>query len=281
MTLDMPTLQQVVTPNYSPVPIAHDLIVFHRTEGGFAGSLAWLCLKASSASAHLMMKRRGEAVAQLVPLSMKAWAQCAFNSRGVSIEIEGFTADGMDEETIRAAAKIAAWCCRVYAIPPVWAKGGRGRGLCQHADLGLAGGGHHDCSEVGSDLWLRLVTATQDAFDAFGEGPLPAWALHGLPAPHTVALPPDAPSEPSHGGAARNEPGDVDAHPTRSGYPHGSVADLQWRLNAASAAALAVDGFAGPATRAALAAFQRSHRLTADGLIGPLTWAALNTAAAD
>ena len=43
-----------------------------------------------------------------------------------------------------------------------------------------------------------------------------------------VELPPNVPAEPSHGGAARNEPGDAVAHPTASTYPHGSASDLQY-----------------------------------------------------
>jgi len=43
---------------------------------------------------------------------------------------------------------------------------------------------------------------------------------------------------------------------------------------------LSVDGFAGPLTRNALAAFQSKHGLYVDGLIGPKTWAALDAATA-
>ena len=284
MTNALPVLKQVPSPNYSPAPIAHDLFIFHMMEGGYAGSVAWLCRAATQASAHLCMRKDGGEVTQLVPLNCKAWAECNFNGRGISLEIEGFTAQGMSEQTMRAAALIAAWCCRVYGIPPVWAKGGQGRGLTQHHDLGAGGGGHVDCSEIGGDTWLKLVGYTKEAYDAFGDGPLPPWALHGLPAPHQVELPPDVPPEPSHGGAARISDADratgaLPAHPTASGFPAGSVADLQWRLNKAGATPpLSVDGHAGALTRAALAHFQGAHGLFIDGLIGPLTWAALDAA---
>ena len=278
--MELPMLRQVPSPNYSPAPIAHDLFIFHMMEGGYAGSVAWLCRAATQASAHLCMRKDGGEVTQLVPLNCKAWAECNFNGRGISLEIEGFTAQGMSEQTMRAAALIAAWTCRTYGIPPVWAKGGQGRGLTQHHDLGAGGGGHVDCSEIGSDTWLRLVAYTKEAYDAFGDGPLPPFALHGLPAPHQVELPPDVAPEPSHGGAPRIGSTEAPvAHPTASGFPLGSMADIQWRLIKAgfSVGATGADNRDGPATEAAIAAFQKAHGLATTGW-GPITWAALEAA---
>lgn len=282
MTVTLPALKQVVSPNYSPTLIAHDLFVFHRCEGGYAGSIAWLCRAAAQASAHLVMKEDGSEITQLVPLSLKAWAEVSFNGRGVSLEIEGFTAQGMSDQTMRAASAVAAWICRAYDIPPVWAKGGQGRGLCQHHDLGAAGGGHVDCSGVGSDDWLKLVAYTKEAYDAFGAGPLPPFALHGLPAPHQIELPPDVAPEPSHGGAPRVDPSETPiVHPTGSGYPAGSILDLQWRLKQAGAnPSLAVDGDEGAATRAAIGVFQRAAGLAVTNDMNAATWTALDKASA-
>ncbi len=280
MSFAMPSVRQVVSPNYSLTPIRHDNVFVHRCEGSYAGSVAWLCDRRANASAHLVMKADGSEVAQLVPLGLKAWAQCAFNANGVSLEIEGFTAQGLPDQTSQAAASIVAWLCRAYAIPPVWAQGGRGRGVCQHVDLGAAGGGHRDACGLGSPTWRKFMDFVTNAYDSFGNGLPPAFALHGLPNPHQVELPPDVTPTPSHGGAARIDPGETPApHPTDSGYPHGSVADLQWRLNQNGAAPpLGVDGFAGPLTRAAIADFQGRRRLFVDGRLGPKTWAAVDGA---
>jgi hypothetical protein len=280
--MNLPRLTQVPSPNYSPTPIAHDLVVVHLMEGGYSGSVNWLCRAATQASAHLCMNDDGSEFSQLVPLGMKAWAECAFNGRGVSIEAPGFTAKGVPDATLKGLAWATAWLLKTYGIPCQHAEGGDGRGFCSHHDLGAAGGGHVDICGVDDATWIKFEGLVMAAYDSFGDGPLPAWALHGLPAPHAVELPPDVPPEPSHGGSPRVAPADAPVeHPTGSGYPAGSVTDLQWRLNKAGAAPpLAVDGHAGPLTRAAIAAFQGKRGLYVDGLIGPKTWAALEAASA-
>ena len=54
-----------------------------------------------------------------------------------------------------------------------------------------------------------------------------------------------------------------------------AVQKLQTRLNVWGAK-LTVDGNFGPATLAAVKAFQTAHKLTVDGVVGPATWAVLN-----
>ena len=280
MNLTLPRVVQMPTPNYSRVEIRHDLLIAHRTEGGYDGSRAWLCDVRAGASAHAVMRATGEEITQLVPLQYKAWAQCAFNGRGVSLEIEGFTATGFSGAVADNAARVMGLLAAAYDIPPVWAKNGEGRGLVQHHDLGAAGGGHVDCSDVGSADWLAFVALVAQYRAAFEALPaLPEFLLHGLPNPHTSAPPPSVLPEPSHGGAPRNEPGDIHAHPTLSRYPDGSMADLQWRLDKAGAAPpILVDGVFGPQTRDAVAAFQGRHGCYVDGVPGPQTWRALREA---
>ena len=66
----------------------------------------------------------------------------------------------------------------------------------------------------------------------------------------------------------------TNAQPVGKGETGKRVSDLQARLNAFGAK-LKVDGKFGPATLAAVKAFQQAHGLKADGLVGPKTTAAL------
>jgi Rv2525c-like, glycoside hydrolase-like domain/Putative peptidoglycan binding domain len=65
------------------------------------------------------------------------------------------------------------------------------------------------------------------------------------------------------------------AHPTlQQGFTGPAVKTMQTTLNK-HGAHLTVDGIFGPATKAAVIAFQHAQHLTADGICGPLTWAKL------
>ncbi len=281
MTIEMPRVRQTPSANYSPIAIVHDLVVVHMMEGGYLGSVAWLCDARAGASAHLCMSEDGGEVSQLVPLGMKAWAQCQFNSRGVSIEMPGFTAQGVPDNRLRALAKIVGWLLRSYAIPCQWAREGRGRGFCSHHDLGKAGGGHLNICGIGDDTWRRFEGFVNEAYVAFGDDPLPPFALHGAPNPHQTELPPMVTPEPSHGGASRREAGDTSCHPTASGFPLASIGDWQWRLRKVGAnAALAVDEDEGRATSAAISTFQLASGLPVTHAADAATWAKLYAATA-
>ena len=277
----LPRVVQRPSPNYSAVPIRHDLLVTHMEEGGSAGSEAWLADPRAEAAPHVAINEIGDRLTQFVPLQFKAWAQCAFNSAGLSLEIPGFTAQGIPDARWQAAALIWGWASLVYDIPPVWVPNGLGRGICQHADLGAAGGGHHDACGVGSPTWMKFLGYVQSARDELKTLPsLPTLALHGLPGPadvsHEVSI---VTPTPSHGGAARNEPGDTHNHATVSGYPAHSVAALQADLRALGEP-VDVDGWFGVQTQGALRAFQMKHGLTPDAIPGPASWRALDDAMA-
>ena len=280
MSIALPTVLQIPSPNVSNRDQRLRLVVIHDTEGGYEGAVSWFAQTRSQVSAHLVMREDGAEVTQMAPLSAKAWHACAFNSVSIGIEGAGVASRGFSDAWWRAMANIVAWLLRRYGLACRWARGGEGEGFCSHHDLGPAGGGHNDPCAVDAPDWTRFVGYVESAYAAFSAAPLPDWALHGLPAPGAVRLPLDAPvGANSHNGAPGAAPDDL--RPPIAGAPHplGSVADIQQRLNVAGAAPpLEVDGFVGPATRAALLGFQRNHGLTADGTLGPQTWSALERA---
>lgn len=83
------------------------------------------------------------------------------------------------------------------------------------------------------------------------------------------------------GGAAdlstQNSPGQTPAYPgspLRPGSQGATVRAVQQRLSDLGQT-IAVDGNFGPGTKTAVATFQGSKGLSADGIVGPATWAAL------
>lgn len=134
-----------------------DLLVWHETAGAYAGSVSWLCNPLAEASAHLVVREDGDEVTQLVPLADKAWHAAAFNPRSVGVEHANITAKGYATDAqLQESARIFAWLCWHLAIPPRWARGGQGPGVCFHGELGSAGGGHPSCGPDHSG-WLRFL----------------------------------------------------------------------------------------------------------------------------
>jgi peptidoglycan hydrolase-like protein with peptidoglycan-binding domain len=97
----------------------------------------------------------------------------------------------------------------------------------------------------------------------------------GVAGPQTfAALRGTAPSTPSP--STSTTP--ASSQPTLSlGASGPAVSELQRALTQAGSSTGGVDGSFGPATRAAVVAFQRARGLSADGVVGPQTWNALSS----
>lgn len=101
----------------------------------------------TQASSHLIIDAEGNSC-RCVPDSMKAWTQAAYNPQSLAIEQIEYAdkprarwlsenAKGLDE----TARFVAAWSVQ-HGIP---LRLSTSTGVCQHRDLGAAGGGHSDC----------------------------------------------------------------------------------------------------------------------------------------
>ncbi len=160
----LPPLKERPTPNRSSRHGGRvSLIVVHDTEGGYEGSIEWLCNPAAQASAHIVLREDGGEATQLVPWDEKAWSCVAFNSVSENLELAGFAARWYGLRELQVAARIVAFRLRKRGLPARWATGGRGLGFCRHADLGVAGGGHHDPT-TSIAKWLLFVAMVKHEY---------------------------------------------------------------------------------------------------------------------
>lgn len=249
----LPPLRWTPSPNYSGRNgVKIDLIVAHDCEGSYEGAIAWFGNRDSEVSAHYVLREDGAAATQMVELENNAWHACAFNRRSIGVEMAGFSRKGLGAPEWQAAANIIALLLHVRGLPARWAEKGIGAGFCSHADLGVAGGAHHDPT-TDAAVWNKFVLLVQDAYvrampDSWEAG--------------TTQPPPNAPA------------GFTPSSSVRADEPKGSLEWIQMRLNARGAR-LRVDGLMGSATRSAIVAFQEKHHLFADGVAGPMTIKAL------
>ena len=117
------------------------VIVLHSTEGGYQGSIAWLCNPAAQASAHIVIGKDGSTT-RLVEDAAKAWHVANDNPFTLGIEQEGKASQSSwPAAQLRETAKWIAWWSKKYGIPITHSTS---KGVCRHSDLGAAGGGHHD-----------------------------------------------------------------------------------------------------------------------------------------
>jgi hypothetical protein len=126
------------------------IIVLHSTEGqnvpgstkDLEGLAAFFDRLSTQASSHVATDSDGNS-ARMVPDSRKAWTCAGYNSMSLNVEQIGFAAQSewaMAE--LRETARWIAYWHRNFGIP---IRQSTSSGVCQHVDLGAAGGGHHDC----------------------------------------------------------------------------------------------------------------------------------------
>lgn len=166
----------IPSPNYSSRSGSVRLIVLHTAEGARTiESLGSFFQGNVGASSHVGADDKVNTVGEYVKRANKSWTQAAFNSYAVSIELCAFASWNIDEwnrhpNMLDNCAKWIAEEAAAFGIPivkltPSQAQGS-GRGVCQHVDLGSAGGGHTDCgSGFPMDRVLEMAKG--------GSGPAP------------------------------------------------------------------------------------------------------------
>jgi hypothetical protein len=128
--------------------VLHITVSHNRPGSGDVKAIADYFGKLSTqASSHLIHDAEGNDC-RCVPDEAKAWTQAAYNPQSLSIEQVEYSdkpradwlknnARGLDN----TAQWVAYWSVK-YGIPLTKSTT---RGVCQHRDLGAAGGGHVDC----------------------------------------------------------------------------------------------------------------------------------------
>lgn len=147
---------RIPSPNYSSRGGQRPrLIVVHTAEGARTyQSLGAFFRGNVQASSHVGIDDTLGTIGEYVRRTDKAWTCAAYNSVSVNVELCAFAAwtpaewsqhHGILDNCARwIAEESAALGIPITKLNAATAQGGSA-GVCQHVDLGAAGGGHHDC----------------------------------------------------------------------------------------------------------------------------------------
>ena len=149
---------RIPSPNYSSRGgTAVRLIVLHTAEGArtYTELGNFFANPASGVSSHVGIDDTPDVVGEYVARSGKAWTQGNANPYSVAAELCAFAEWGSLEWQSHPGmlANAALWLAEeseAFGIPLTrlsasQAQDGKSKGVCEHVDLGAAGGGHWDC----------------------------------------------------------------------------------------------------------------------------------------
>jgi hypothetical protein len=94
-------------------------IVIHIAQGSYSGTIDWFQNPRANVSAHYVVGRRGK-IAQCVRNEDIAWhaGNWEFNRRSIGIEHAGYGSERWWDRKYHSSAKLAAYLCRRFNIPP-------------------------------------------------------------------------------------------------------------------------------------------------------------------
>jgi hypothetical protein len=145
----------IASPNYSSRGTGVRLVVLHTAEGAltYQSLGSFFSSSSSGVSSHVGIDDTPGIVGEYVRRDMKAWTQGNANPYSVAAELCAFaswTSEWAGHPVmLQNTAQWIAEECAAFGIPlrrlsAAEAQGGAS-GVCQHVDLGSAGGGHWDC----------------------------------------------------------------------------------------------------------------------------------------
>jgi hypothetical protein len=255
------------------------LIVLHTAEGATTiESLGSFFQNPSSGvSSHTGIDDKAGIVGEYVDRGNKAWTAANANPYSVQTELCAFAKwdtatwnqhpNMLNNCAAWIAEEAAAFKIPIVRLSAAQAQGG-GTGVCQHVDLGAAGGGHWDC---GPGFPMDSVLSIAAGGKPVTPGPTPP-----TPTPPPGGKAPPFPY-PSSDYLGQPSP---DPH-CHSGFYGGvdttNVRTWQQQM-AARGWSIGVDGQYGPQSEGVCRQFQAEKGLSVDGLVGPSTWSTSWTA---
>lgn len=220
---------------------AVDGLILHIMEGPtLEGCDAWFHNPASEVSAHFGTDIDGT-IYQWVDTVDAAWAEVDGNPYWLSVENAGYSGDALTAAQIETLAQLWAWVLRNFeGIPNAPTDNPNVRGLGWHGMGGVAWGDHPECpGQPVLDQRPQIIARAAEILG--GSGGFDMATLATL----------------------------------SSGATGQTVKSVQALLNGKAGAHLTVDGIFGPATAAAVEAWQAFFRLPVSGAVDQETWAAL------
>ena len=94
-------------------------LVIHIAQGSYSGTIDWFQNPRANVSAHYVVSRKGK-IAQCVHNEDIAWhaGNWRFNRRSIGIEHAGYAGERWWDRKYHSSAKLAAYLCRRFNIPP-------------------------------------------------------------------------------------------------------------------------------------------------------------------
>lgn len=251
------------------------LIVLHTAEGATTiESLGnFFANSGSGVSSHTGIDDKAGIIGEYVRPDQKAWTAANANPYSVQTELCAFakwdTAEWnrhpnmLNNCGLWIAEEAARFGIPIVRLTAAQAQGG-GRGVCQHVDLGAAGGGHWDC---GPGFPMDQVLAIANGGKPVAPGPTPP-----NPTPPPAGKAPPFPYPGDHYlGRPSPDPCCHSGH--YGGVDSTNVHTWQAQMKARGWN-IAVDGDYGDGSYNTCRQFQAEKGLGVDGLVGPNTWAA-------
>jgi hypothetical protein len=252
------------------------LIVLHTAQGAtnFHDLGGFFANPASGVSSHTGIDDTPGTIGEYVRRDYKAWTQANANPYAVAAELCAFaewdtatwhTHPAMLETTAAwVAEEAAAFGIPIVALTAGQAQGGSA-GVCQHVDLGAAGGNHWDCGPGFPMAEVIAMAGGSSSTPAPKPPTPPAGKAPPFPYPADHYLGQPSPDPECHSGFY----GGVDTENVRT---------WQHQMGPVRGWAITVDGQYGPQSSGVCRQFQAEKGLAVDGLVGPATWSATWTA---